>query len=131
MRTPSRQRTPPTRSFGQAPKSVDVVAIANRIRYVGSPEHKNETTFAGSPRPRSDASICDRALNGRLADINTWLRDAVIAGQFSELWDQGAFPRYVWHREGGDVYEARLVNAGSGEYKGYKLNRDEWPEDFE
>jgi len=26
------------------------------------------------------------------------------------------------------VYEARLVNRTSGEYKGYKLRREEWPD---
>ena len=29
------------------------------------------------------------------------------------------------------VYEARLVNEANGEYKGYMLNRDEWPEGIE
>ena len=27
-----------------------------------------------------------------------------------------------------EVYEGRLVNRGSGEYKGYLLDRSEWPE---
>lgn len=129
MRTPSHKRTPPRRSFGPAPDSVDLAAVAELVSYVGSPEHKDEVSFAGkSPRPRNDASICDRSLNGRLLDINRWLKEALKAGQFSGLWDQDRFPRYIWHREGDDVFEARLVNAGSGEYKGYKLNRDEWPE---
>ena len=28
------------------------------------------------------------------------------------------------------VYEARLVNQGNGQYKGYPLNPEEWPENL-
>jgi hypothetical protein len=38
---------------------------------------------------------------------------------------EGDFPRYVWKRVGGRVYEARLSNSGLGQYKGYPI------EDFE
>ena len=40
----------------------------------------------------------------------------------------GELPRYVWHQEGDVAFEARLVNQGNGEYKGYPLNPDERPE---
>jgi hypothetical protein len=40
---------------------------------------------------------------------------------------EGAFPRYVWYNHEGTVYEARLVNHETGEYKGYPLAADEWP----
>jgi hypothetical protein len=64
----------------------------------------------------------------RQLELTRWLRRAIRDGRVSELAD-GAFPRYVWHREGDVMYEARLVNSGSGEYKGYPLNPDEWPID--
>jgi hypothetical protein len=32
---------------------------------------------------------------------------------------------------GSIVFEARLVNRGSGEYKGYPLESDEWPNGVE
>jgi hypothetical protein len=42
-------------------------------------------------------------------------------------WEQG-FPRYVWFKENATTcYEARLTNAGKGEYKGYPLAKDEFP----
>jgi hypothetical protein len=66
-----------------------------------------------------------------LDDINHWLRTALRAGHFSAYWDHDHYPRYVWHREGDVVFEARVVNAGDGSYKGYALKRDEWPENFE
>lgn len=119
------------RRFGPPPGGINLTSLAARISYVGSPEHKDGPSFAGNPKPRSDATPCDQSLNGRLNDINQWLRRALQNGQFSELWDKERFPRYIWHREGDAVYEARLVNAGNGEYKGYQLQPDEWPEDFQ
>jgi hypothetical protein len=48
-------------------------------------------------------------------------------GQIGEPW-LGEFPRYVWCRRGDDTYEAMLVNKELGQYKGYPLAHDEWPE---
>jgi hypothetical protein len=102
-----------------------VASVAAEVRYVGSPEHKDAPSFAGWPRPRADATICDRALAQRRDDITSWLRSAVLAGTTGE-W-MGRFPKYVWRRVEGRVFEARLVNAGNGEYKGYELRAYEWP----
>jgi hypothetical protein len=63
------------------------------------------------------------------AELTAWLRSALASGRIGAPWD-GDFPRYVWHRRGDVVYEARLVNSGLGEYKGWPLERDEWPEAF-
>jgi hypothetical protein len=63
------------------------------------------------------------------AELTSWLRTAIRNGKVSELFE-GDFPRYVWHREGVVVYEARLVNSAEGHYKGYPLNADEWPTGF-
>ena len=121
MRTPSRKRIAPARRFGNPPAGVELTAVAARAHYVGSPEHKDTPSFAGQPRPRADATICDRAFVGRLDQINRWLREAIQAGHFSAYWDHDHFPRYVWHREGDAVFEARLVNAGDGSYKAFDL----------
>jgi hypothetical protein len=103
---------------------VDTLKAAQHCKYVGSPEHKDAPSFAGLPRPRADASICDRRL--RQEDVDSWLKIAIEKGAFGELWE-GAFPRYVWYRHEDTVYEARLVNRETGEYKGYPLANDEWP----
>ena len=58
--------------------------------------------------------------------MNIWLREAIRQGRVGEPWENG-FPRYVWHRGNDTVYEGRLLNREAGEYKGYPLNRDEWP----
>lgn len=40
---------------------------------------------------------------------------------------EGAFPRYVWHRDGERFFEGRLTNQVLGEYKGYPIGPDEAP----
>jgi len=59
-------------------------------------------------------------------EANGWLKRAVTNGHYGEMWE-GGYPRYLWYRDGELVYEARLVNRVSGEYKGYPLERDEIP----
>ena len=93
---------------------------------MGSPEHKDTPSFAGRPKPRSDASICGRALARDRVLVETWLRMALRRGAVSGHWE-GRFPRYVWYKDGTVVYEARLVNRELGEYKGYPFERKEWP----
>lgn len=59
--------------------------------------------------------------------LTSWLREAVRAGQVGDPW-LGDFPRYAWYRQGNNTYEAMLVNKDQGQYKGYLLSSDEWPE---
>ena len=33
---------------------------------------------------------------------------------------EGGFPRYVWYKHGETVFEGRLVNRETGEYKGIR-----------
>lgn len=42
-----------------------------------------------------------------------------------------ASPRYVWGWLKGSLYEARLVNAGMGTYKAYRLEPAQYPDDPE
>lgn len=52
--------------------------------------------------------------------------EAVRDGSVSALFD-GDYPRYVWKRVEGRVYEARLSNSGLGQYKGYPIEDHEAP----
>jgi hypothetical protein len=124
MRAPNRYR-PQKRVIVPAPEGCDPSVAADSASYVGSPEHKDTPSFAGHPRPRADATICDRSFVTRLDEINRWLRDAIRTGK-TGAWT-GSFPRYAWHREDDTVFEARLVNEVKGDYKGYALKREEWP----
>lgn len=125
MRPPDRKRQPP-RVIQPPPLGVDVAELAARVSYTGSPEHKNATTFAGRPRPRADATICDSSFADRLQQIQLWLRTAIRMQCFAGPWENG-FPRYVWYKSGDTVFQGRLVNRVSGQYKGWQLSRDEWP----
>src|SRR5512139_2926851 len=121
----SKRRRALRRSVSEVPLGADLARLAERVSYVGSPEHKTYHSFAGSPRPRADATKCDPRLNDP-AVLTGWLRLAIMRGNVGEPWE-GDFPRYVWHRQDGVVYEARLVNRELGQYKGWALELSEWP----
>jgi hypothetical protein len=125
MRAPHRRR-PLRRAVCVPPPGADLPKLAAASRYVGSVEHKTYPSFAGRPQPRADASKCDPAL-ASADQLTDWLREAINAGNVGAPWE-GDYPRYVWHRQGGVVYEGRLVNQEQGHYKGYPLNKDEMPE---
>ena len=129
MRAPQRRR-PKRREIHAPPPEVDLDALADRVRYVGSPEHKDVPSFAGPPRLRADASCCPRDLTGNLERIHAWLKEAIRSGAVGAPWE-GGFPRYVWYKYRTTVFEGRLVNRETGEYKGYPLRRDEWPAGIE
>lgn len=127
MRAPNRRR-PNRRAMG-VPPNTDLDSLAATAKYVGSCEHKDFPSFAGSPCPRCDASLCPREIRD-IATPTAWLRSAIRKGATGTLWE-GGFPRYVWHKNGDTVFEARLVNSGNGSYKGYPLKDDEWPPGIE
>ncbi len=123
MRTPHRRRPRKDQRFlpGQ---ETDLAAMAEKVTYVISAEHKDYLTSAGPGNLRSDASACPRGLN--FDEVTEWLREAVREGAFSAALE-GEFPRYAWKRIGDQVYEARLSNSGLGQYKGYPIKDYEAP----
>jgi hypothetical protein len=129
MRAP-RRRHPINRAVVVPGDGVNLNELAAYAKYVGSSEHKDAPSFAGEPKPRADAAICDRSLGTKQTLMTRWLRAAIRRGFCGAHWE-GRFPRYVWFKEGQTVYEGRLVNREAGWYKGYPLNRDEWPQGIE
>ena len=125
MRTPQRRRARIREIEAQLGRE-DLAALAARARYVGSPEHKDVSSFAGPPRLRADASCCPPETARDQRRIDEWLRSAIRAGATGAPWE-GAFPRYVWYKHESTVFEGRLVNRETGEYKGYPLHWKEWP----
>lgn len=126
VRAPRRKRPQP-RVIQPTPERIVVSELALRVTYVGSQEHKSGPSFAGEPRPRADATKCDPALSDRLDEIQNWLRHAIKVQCCGGLWE-GDFPRYAWCKVGEIVYEARLVNRVLGQYKGWPLDPEEWPD---
>ena len=88
-RSPNRRR--PRRRTRVVPPGTDLDALADRVRYTGSPEHKDMPTFAGHPRPRSDASICPREHND-IEMVTGWLRSAMRAGSTGGPWEDSPAP---------------------------------------
>ena len=127
MRAPQRKR--PRKREINVPRDVDLAGIAEKVSYVGSPEHKDFPSFAGRPLLRADASRCPRWIKDRQV-VEEWLRSAILQGAVGAPWERG-FPRYVWRKENDTVFEGRLTNSVQGEYKGYPLERDEWPHGIE
>ena len=128
MRAPKRKR-PQKREMLPTPNA-DLDSLAQSVTYEGSHEHKDIPSFAGPPRLRQgDASCCPRDIR----DVETvceWLREAIRRGAVGSFWE-GSFPRYVWYKSDDTVFEARLINRGNGSYKGYPLDREEWPAGIE
>jgi hypothetical protein len=129
VRAPQRKRPQP-RIVQPPPEGIDASGLVSRVTYVGSPEHKTGPSFAGRPRPRGDATKRDTALNDRLPEIQQWLQHAFEVQCFGGPWE-GGFPRYAWCKIGNIVYEARLVNRGLGQYKGWQLKPEEWPDEID
>lgn len=125
MKRPSRKRARLHRKT-TPPPGIDLTAIAEEVKYVGSPEHKATPSFAGRPAPRADASLCDASLASQRDVVQAWLRQALCRGDCGGPWE-GRFPRYVWCRAGEVAYQARLTNRDTGEYKGHPIALDECP----
>ena len=96
MRSPKRKHEPRRIVARELPVGVDLGALAEEVHYVGSQEHKTHPSFAGPPKPRMDASQCDKAFAGELELVNRWLRSAIRRGQVGLQWE-GRYPRYAWY----------------------------------
>lgn len=100
--------------------------LMSSVRYVGSAEHKDYPSFAGNPGLRSDASRCDPDITKEQAEEA--LKKAIKSGCVSPQ-SEGNFPRYVWGRLSGRLYQARLINREQGFYKAWPIEEIEGPED--
>jgi hypothetical protein len=100
--------------------------LAAKVRYVGSSEHKDYPSFAGAPGLRSDAARCEPTIEREEAE---WaLRSGILRGCIcAQL--EGEFPRYVWGRLRGKLYQARLINREQGHYKAWEIEAVEAPDD--
>ncbi len=103
-------------------------ALAEKVSYVGSPEHKDHPSSAGPPRLRTDATPCEPHMTKDLGRNSEALKEGIRRRCTSARFE-GGFPKYVWTWIGGCLYEARHINGPQGTYKGYRLEEMEWPKD--
>lgn len=102
--------------------------LAERVEYVGSPEHKDHPSSLGPPHLRSDATPCEANMT-RDANRNTQaLREGIRRQCVSSIFE-GGYPKYVWTWVNGVLYEARHINGPQGTYKGYRLEEVQVPLD--
>jgi len=123
MRAPHRRRPRKEDRLLPGPET-DLDAMAEKVTYIISTEHKDYLTSAGPGNLRSDASACPRGLD--FEEVETWLKAAFRDGSVSAD-IEGDFPRYAWRRIQGQAYEARLSNSGLGQYKGYPIEDRQAP----
>src|SRR4051794_35734067 len=109
----------PVRPILGKPKRVASSLSAEQLReaalravYDGNQNlHHCPDAMGRPPRSRAKpASICPRRWTDE--DTTKALREALARGNVSETWEDG-FPRYIWHREGDTLYEARHTRAFS------------------
>ena len=117
------------RKIGDWPETADSPeALAEQVRYLGSPEHKSHPSPVGPPRLRSDATPCEvertRDVGGNTEALREGIRRGCVSGVF-----EGGFPKYVWTWIGDELYEARHINGPRGTCKGYRLEKVDRPVD--
>ena len=113
-------------------------ALASRVRYVGSAEHKIDGWWGGMPaarqlrggrvgRPGKQATtVCPLTTKEDRDRATEWLRIAIREGRYRFVESDQDFPKHVWHRdEGGQDWFGMCINTKSGAYKGWPIDEEE------
>ena len=111
-----------------APAGFQAAAIAARVRYIPSGEHKTypSPTNQWTISHKADKSKCDRFDHAEWPRVEQALRAAILAGCIDAEY-RGDFPARAWAYINDTLHEARLSNTGDGSYHGFPL---EYPEQF-
>lgn len=113
------------------PDAAAAQAIAARVRYIASGEHKNYPSPMGlwTIGHKIDKAKCDHIDPHNWALLERALREAITAGCVAAEY-RGEFPARAWAYINGTLHEARLTNQTRGEYHGFPLDYPEqFPED--
>lgn len=125
-----RQRTP-----------AELMDLAERAVYSGSPEHKVVRWWGGLPmgrqlpggrvgRPRKETTICPLTSKSDRVIATEWVRAAIRSGQCRFYESDQNFPKKVWYEAGGQIWMGERINDGLGEYKGWPIFEEERDEVF-
>lgn len=101
-----------------SPDLARLEAAARTATYLSSDYHCRGPKGQPPKRRTSPTSICPRAW--RDEEATNALRKALLNGHISDVWD-GEFPRYVWHKEGEVIYEARHTGGPAGCFHAYPI----------
>lgn len=105
----------------------DLAALAETVKYVGSPYHRQRGAPMGGSVERAWPAANKCPLKWTFEAANRALKEGVRMGYISMETSNG-FPRRIWYKDGDVLYEARLSNAANGEYHAYPFSsRREWP----
>ena len=119
-----RQRFNPKRRLQQGLDADELITLARRVRYTGSPYHKrNPGDFGLTPpsQPRPDRTLCDETGITTRAEALRLLREGIERGLIS-VKTRGDFPQNVWAvTNEGVPLEAQLENQVQGTYHGYPM----------
>jgi hypothetical protein len=112
-------------------------ALAARVEYLGSKEHKAKRWWGGLPgirygrdgRParekREKTTICDLVSEQDRERATAWLRAAIECGQFGFLEGDQDFPKHVWYQAECRGWFGFCINRTAGHYKGWPMEEDE------
>ena len=122
--TRRRQRFNPKRRLQQGLDADELITLARRVRYTGSPYHKrNPGDFGLTPpsQPTPDRTLCDETGITTRTEALRLLREGIERGLIS-VKTRGDFPQNVWAvTDEGVPLEAQLENQVQGTYHGYPM----------
>ena len=105
-------------------------ALAGRLTYVGSANHKRQPGdygFHPPTNPRPSKSLCDARRCVLLGEAQALMQKGILKGMIS-TWFVGDVPKYVWSvDEFGEAFEAKIGRDG---YHGYRLESDDTMRDI-
>ena len=118
-------------------------ALAARVKYIGSPEHKESGWWDGLPKSKQlpggrtgrpgkqTTTICPLISEEDRRKATDWVRSAIAAGQYRFFQSDKDFPKKIWYQADGKIWFGLVVNPAAGEYKGWPISEKERREIFD
>ena len=125
-----REGNRPDRRIASANSIDDVIlkALANRVTYVGSANHKSKPGnygFLPPTNPRPSKSLCDDIRTILLEEAKALFYEGIKRGMVS-CFPSADIPKYVWAVDSDNqVYEAKTNPRLETGYHGYRLGENE------
>lgn len=76
-------------------------------------------------RGRQTTTVCELTTEKDRALATTWLRNAIVAGQYRFVEADQDFPKRVWFRARRRIWCGFCFNPSAGEHKGWPIDEDE------